>query len=346
MAAQDDPTPWPLDSEELSSTISTAAEPSDIKTLHGRGYFSQLGVVRRKPCRADAPPTLSKSCSDKLSMKQSTSLLSSATSLLISPSNAYLHTLILPSSQYSETGCDRAFGPQGRMKSVVDREWEGGYSFQPFHVGTTTREFSFARDRVRNGDGGGGKTMGVQKPCGVSVVYTPFKQETLVNGIVQGRRQGDPRGASMVCRRGMWRATVEVMEQLKLPDFVDVPGVEGGPMNSPGKATLSIAESVPKSGKGEIGKDEGIEEEENCETAARRSEEELEEMIVDQATHLGTQEQQHERQTTNSEKKSTKTYAEFKKIKLLQYRKTVKDQTMELALKGWVKNVGDDSFWL
>lgn len=44
MDAQEDATPWP---EPASfSTESTA----DKNELHGRGYFSQLGIVRRKPC--------------------------------------------------------------------------------------------------------------------------------------------------------------------------------------------------------------------------------------------------------------------------------------------------------
>ncbi len=41
MEAQDDPTPWPV----------TALRGEATSSLLGRGSFSQLGVVRRKPCR-------------------------------------------------------------------------------------------------------------------------------------------------------------------------------------------------------------------------------------------------------------------------------------------------------
>lgn len=44
MHAQDDATPWPVPSEDASSIEKT----TDL--LQGRGYFSQLGTVRRKPC--------------------------------------------------------------------------------------------------------------------------------------------------------------------------------------------------------------------------------------------------------------------------------------------------------
>lgn len=87
MSAQEDTEPWNY-------------EESEQGILPGRGYFSKLGVVRRKPSRADAPQTNSKSCSDKLALKQSTSLLSSLTSLLLHPENAYLRSIVIPISRY------------------------------------------------------------------------------------------------------------------------------------------------------------------------------------------------------------------------------------------------------
>lgn len=44
MEAQDDATPWPE-----AASPGTEDVPAG-KRLHGRGYFSQLGIVRRKPC--------------------------------------------------------------------------------------------------------------------------------------------------------------------------------------------------------------------------------------------------------------------------------------------------------
>ena len=110
MAAQDDASPWPTPDYAPASAASSDA------TLPGRAYFSQLGIVRRKPARGDAPPTLSKSCSDKIALKQSTSLLSSLAALLVDPKGAYIDTLVLPLSQYSSTACERAFAASGRME--------------------------------------------------------------------------------------------------------------------------------------------------------------------------------------------------------------------------------------
>ena len=166
MAAQEDSTPWAIPStlnssnDEVSS-VSTSPSPSasmcitprptisgtilDVSILYGRSFFSELGAVRRKPSRPDAPPTLSKSCSDKLALKQCTSLLSSTTSLLISPSNLYLSSLVLPASQYSETACTRAFSSNGRMKEMKNRKWDGGYRFHEFDIKTTSKEFRYNR---------------------------------------------------------------------------------------------------------------------------------------------------------------------------------------------------------
>ncbi|KAG9533702.1 adenosine-deaminase domain-containing protein, partial [Aureobasidium melanogenum] len=132
MAQQDDQSPW----------TSTSDVESD--ELFGRGYFGTLGVVRRKPARPDAPPTLSKSCSDKLALKQYTSVLSAVSSLLIHPENAYIHTLVMPQSQMVSEACARAFGRHGRL-SALENAPSGPFAFRPFAVRPTTREFSFSR---------------------------------------------------------------------------------------------------------------------------------------------------------------------------------------------------------
>lgn len=187
MADQDDATPW-------------AAPDSSQAELPGRSGFADLGIVRRKPSRPDAPATLSKSCSDKLALKQSTSLLSSLTALLVHPGRVYIHTLVLPESQCIPTATERAFGETGRLSPLADKTWAGGYSFRPFRIGTTNRDFSHSK-RAR------------PKPLtasNLSAVYTPRRQEVLVSGVVQGRKQFDVKGASTVSKRRLWKAVLDV----------------------------------------------------------------------------------------------------------------------------------------
>ncbi|KAF2738826.1 hypothetical protein EJ04DRAFT_485787 [Polyplosphaeria fusca] len=220
MDAQQDATPWTsapptIAPEALDNVLEGAVDDGSTATqaLRGRSNFSYLGAVRLKPSRPDAPPTVSKSCTDKLALKQCTSLLSSVTASLISPQNAYLTSLVLPQSQYVETACRRAFSREGRMKGVtpqVEQPWRGsGYHFQGFDVRTTEKEFEFSRRGV--------STPQKAVPSNLSAVHTPHLQETLIGGTLQGRKQFDPKGASAICRRSMWKTAIEVAVLVGLP---------------------------------------------------------------------------------------------------------------------------------
>ncbi|KND87408.1 tRNA-specific adenosine deaminase 1 [Tolypocladium ophioglossoides CBS 100239] len=201
MAAQDDASPWP------------APTPSPIpngktSSLPGRAYFSHLGIVRRKPARGDAPPTLSKSCSDKFALKQCTSLLSSLASLFVDPERAYIDTLVLPASQHSAVACDRAFSSSGRMRTLAGAAWLAGYTFRPFAVETTTEEFGFSRRAVqaRSGRISASNLAAAWSCSGV--------EESIVGGVIHGRKPFDQRGASRMSRRQMWTAAIGIARQL------------------------------------------------------------------------------------------------------------------------------------
>lgn len=164
----------------------------------------------KKAARADGPPTLSKSCSDKLALKQCTSLLSSPVSLLIFPENAYLDTLILPDHQYRQKACERSFGTQGRMKPVARRKWQAGYNFRAFQIETTSIKFPFSRRKAN-------ERSDVRRGSNISAVWTPRHQETLINGVLQGRKQTDSLGASMLSRYRMRRLLLETAALLEIP---------------------------------------------------------------------------------------------------------------------------------
>ena len=223
MKRQEDPTPWALDRQD-----------ADGAGLLGRGSFAELGVVRRKPCmlssftytnsvpadavvgRADSPVTLSKSCSDKLALKQCTSILAGATSLLISPENAYLDTLILPKAQCLQKGCERAFGLRGRMVSLDGKCWSSNYSFRPFKIASTELEFQYSRQKSQH-------RSEVAKGSNTSAIWTPNFIETLVNGVLQGRKQSDPKGASRLSRRRMMELVRNIAEVGSTPESIAVP---------------------------------------------------------------------------------------------------------------------------
>lgn len=198
MAAQDDDSPWTRDIP-------------DPDGLLGRGYFDQLGIVRRKPARSDAPASFSKSCSDKLALKQCTSLLNGVTSLLVHPAGAYLKTIVLPSSQCVPSAVQRAFGREGRLHPVADEDiqqrWrKSGHAFRPFEVSTTDLEFDFSRRQTVLEE----ETL---LPSNLSAIYTTRRLEAHINGTLQGRKQFDPRGASCVSRRLMWESVKNILPE-------------------------------------------------------------------------------------------------------------------------------------
>lgn len=190
ISSQTDATPW--------TNSSPSSAPAAL--LRGRGYFASLGAVRTKPGRADSPPTLSKSCSDKLALRQSVSTLLSPLSFLVAPENAYLASLVLHKRVYSPVACNRAFGETGRMGVLQGRDWGGGYMFRPFRVRTTDVEFEFIK--------AGTKAVG----SNVSAVWVRGRgAETLIGGVLQGRKQfSGVRATSILCKARMWKAVSEV----------------------------------------------------------------------------------------------------------------------------------------
>ncbi|KAL6880971.1 tRNA-specific adenosine deaminase [Trichoderma novae-zelandiae] len=212
MAAQADASPWQLPTSHQSpANAYTDSESNSATHLPGRAYFSQLGIVRRKPARGDAPPTLSKSCSDKISLKQCTSLLSSLGSLFVDPANAYIDSLVLPQSQCPAAACERAFSSTGRMEPVAGKQWAGGYAFRPFQVEATSVEFAFSKRAVQ------ARSQAISASNLAATWSASGFEETILGGVLQGRRQFDVRGASKTSRRNMWIKARQLSEGLSAP---------------------------------------------------------------------------------------------------------------------------------
>lgn len=78
------------------------------KVTRGRQNIDNLGIVRTKPGRLDSPISLSKSCSDKICMKQLTGLTNAITSSLF-PQGIYLEYLVLDLAKFSQVDMNRCF---------------------------------------------------------------------------------------------------------------------------------------------------------------------------------------------------------------------------------------------
>jgi tRNA-specific adenosine deaminase 1 len=110
---------------------------------------------------------------------------------------------------------------QGKAEGEVSGRCEGGYRFKGLLVRGTRREFEFSRRRRENGGveaGEGGQEVQLV-PSNLAAAWTPYGDESLIGGVLQGRKQFDPRGASMICRKRMWELAAEVAAIVDVPDI-------------------------------------------------------------------------------------------------------------------------------
>jgi len=173
--SQDNNESWP---EPLSAT----------RRLHGRGYFSILGAVRRKPSRGDAEPTLSKSCTDKLALKQFTSALSFPASLFVEKTaNAFIKSIILPADKFEAEGFERAFGPSGRLCKSSTLQTAQHFQVEPLPLGSLDFPFSKISTTADSPSAKASNVsaLWVEGLPGQNALVT----ETLVNGVKQGSKQ-------------------------------------------------------------------------------------------------------------------------------------------------------------
>ncbi|CAH2350318.1 tRNA-specific adenosine deaminase 1 [[Candida] railenensis] len=87
------------------------------KVTRGRQYIDSLGIVRTKPGRLDSPISLSKSCSDKICMKQLTGITNCITSPLF-PQGIFLDYLVLDSAKFSQVDMERCFKERFTVEHV------------------------------------------------------------------------------------------------------------------------------------------------------------------------------------------------------------------------------------
>ncbi|EEB09197.2 tRNA specific adenosine deaminase [Schizosaccharomyces japonicus yFS275] len=161
--------------------------------LRGRADFSQLGIVRTKPGRADSPCSWSKSCSDKLSAREYLSLCNAQTSLLVQP--IYLSTLVLPTEVVEESAIKRAFGATGRLAPLAE-VCIPPYKFTPFQVLQCDVPFEYAN--TSNSSEKKVTSTNVQLWMG-NVVQ---QREVIHNGIRSGVKATNfEKAMSLVCRR-------------------------------------------------------------------------------------------------------------------------------------------------
>lgn len=231
-AAGQDVSPWavpPAAGRPRDRNLETMLELESSEGLEharlppGRGYFSNLGALRRKPARADAEISVSKSCTDKLMLKQAIGLLSFPLDLFIEKTDAaYLKRMVVYHDQYNEEGYQRAFSAQGRLQRVLEQQDEVQSKYRFFQVNVLPegfRRFDFQKIDGRSGS----LIQEKKKPSNVPALWVAGGDgkddviEGLVNGVKQGYKQFDHRvsKASVVSRRRMLEKAIKIDQLLQ-----------------------------------------------------------------------------------------------------------------------------------
>ena len=100
------------------------------------------------------------------------------------------------------------------MKAVRDKRWANGYHFHPFYVSTTNLRFAYSRDPSDEGNRDS-STMKAAVEDGVrssngTAIGNPRLPEAIINGVLQGRKQDDPKGAATISRASMMALALKI----------------------------------------------------------------------------------------------------------------------------------------
>ena len=94
------------------------------------------------------------------------------------------------------------------MSALTGAAWGADYAFNPFTVETTTEEFGFSRREVR------ARSEKISASNLAAAWSCSGVEESIIGGVILGRKPFDPRGASRMSRRQTWTAASDVARQL------------------------------------------------------------------------------------------------------------------------------------
>lgn len=183
--------------------------PEDC-VLRGREYYTTTGRVRTKPGRRDSPMTLSKSCSDKLTMKQYTGIVMGVVEHVFE--QIYLDELVLPAG--NDVGIKRAFRDrleQSGTKRTAEGEEVDRPVSRPRYFTTVTSDTKFAYSQ---GPG--------RKPSANSIIWTiNTGNEVVLNGVKMGHKPTNmnSKSASKVSRQAIWTAIKPLLKNSHYDDY-------------------------------------------------------------------------------------------------------------------------------
>ena len=178
-----------------------------------RSDLNQVTLVLRQTKetgRADSPQTLSKSCTDKLTLLSCTSLLNSLLANIVDPATCYLDYLVVPHAAYHREGFNRAF--EQRIESIRNLTWPGTFRVQPIQTLTTQLLLPSVLIPEKLASL---KASNATAPASVIHVHG-CPTEVMINGVRMGSKfPPNVRGSSPLCRARMGNDFLEILRREK-----------------------------------------------------------------------------------------------------------------------------------
>ncbi|GJN88922.1 hypothetical protein Rhopal_001893-T1 [Rhodotorula paludigena] len=233
-----DPSPGLSPPPTGAETISTAS----LGAVHrGRASYTSFSILRTKPGRADSPPTISHSCSDKLALW---SLLGLQGALLsqLGMRRVPLECVVV-GGEFDEAErdkirdeCRRAIG--GRLETWARSIGLSEDEFRVPDVAFTDRQYEGARDIVA-----ARQDVAVSEVVGY-IAGLPV--EVITNGIRQGgsakRKPGEPLGPkvrSRLSKLSLYQMHLGVQQRLFHPKSYPEGSVTSSALSNPSQAALA-----------------------------------------------------------------------------------------------------------
>ncbi|ABN68549.2 predicted protein [Scheffersomyces stipitis CBS 6054] len=209
---QEDKEPWKDERKEYQENQLPVKRRKLKDISRGRGHFDKLGIVRTKPGRSDSQITLSKSCSDKLCIRQLTGITNSLSSTLF-PEKIYLDYLILQKDKFLDDDVKRCFAT--RFADQLEPEAR----FRRLQTITYKKDaYDFHKPESKDSSN--------YSPSPLSLLYVvPYKMvQVLQNGVRNGSfvKGKPPRkgGESFICNRQLYKQ-LQAVRDVKGNNYIE-----------------------------------------------------------------------------------------------------------------------------